>query len=69
MRQYHDLAHFLQLLDTAGLLAGIEKYTGEQLRQRSSSPKFQVLTPRCLTAQQGAALKEVRLKPMYGAVG
>ncbi|HRJ29892.1 MAG TPA: ATP-binding protein [Cyclobacteriaceae bacterium] len=57
------LAHYLQLLDTAGLLAGIEKYTGEQLRQRSSSPKFQVHNTALLTAQQGAALKEVRLKP------
>ncbi len=57
------LAHYLQLLDTAGLLAGIEKYTGEQLRQRSSSPKFQVHNTALLTAQQGAALNEVRLKP------
>ncbi len=57
------LAHYLQLLDTAGLLAGIEKYAGEQLRQRSSSPKFQVHNTALLTAQQGASLKEVRLKP------
>jgi predicted AAA+ superfamily ATPase len=57
------LAHYLQLLDTAGLLAGIEKYTGEQLRQRSSSPKFQVHNTALLTAQQGSSLKEVTLKP------
>ena len=57
------LAHYLQLLDTAGLLAGIEKYTGEQLRQRSSSPKFQVHNTALLTAQQGASLKEVTAKP------
>jgi predicted AAA+ superfamily ATPase len=57
------LAHYLQLLDTAGLLAGIEKYTGEQLRQRSSSPKFQVHNTALLTAQQGDSLKEVMTKP------
>jgi uncharacterized protein len=57
------LAHYLQLLDTAGLLAGIEKYTGEQLRQRSSSPKFQVHNTALLTAQQGASLGEVNTKP------
>jgi predicted AAA+ superfamily ATPase len=57
------LAHYLQLLDTAGLLAGIEKYTGEQLRQRSSSPKFQVHNTALLTAQQVASLKDVLFKP------
>ncbi len=57
------LAHYLELLDTAGLLAGLEKYTGEQLRQRSSSPKFQAHNTALLTAQQGASLKEVSAKP------
>jgi len=57
------LAHYLQLLDTAGLLAGIEKYTGEQLRRRSSSPKFQVHNTALLTAQQNASLKEATGKP------
>lgn len=57
------LAHYLQLLDTAGLLAGIEKYTGEHLRQRSSSPKFQVHNTALLTAQQGDEWKEVMTKP------
>ncbi|MBX2916599.1 MAG: ATP-binding protein [Cyclobacteriaceae bacterium] len=57
------LAHYLQLLDTAGLLGGIEKYSGEQLRQRSSSPKFQVYNTALLTAQQAASLKEILVKP------
>lgn len=57
------LAHYLHLLNTAGLLAGLEKYTGEQLRQRSSSPKFQVHNTALLTAQQGAGLNEVKAKP------
>lgn len=57
------LAHYLHLLDTAGLLAGIEKFTGEQLRQRSSSPKFQVHNTALLTAQQAAGLDEVKVQP------
>ena len=57
------LAHYLRLLDTAGLLAGIEKYTGEVLRQRSSSPKFQVHNSALLTAQQGDSLKETMSRP------
>ena len=36
------LAHYLDLLDSAGLLCGLEKYAGNRLRQRLSSPKFQV---------------------------
>lgn len=57
------LAHYLQLLGTAGLLAGIEKFTGEQLRHRASSPKFQVHNTALLTAQQGDSLKDVIAKP------
>jgi predicted AAA+ superfamily ATPase len=57
------LAHYLRLLDTAGLLAGIEKYAGQQLQQRSSSPKFLVHNTALLTAQQASTLKEVHLKP------
>ncbi len=57
------LAHYLDLLDTAGLLAGIEKFTGEHLRKRSSSPKFQVHNTALLTAQQGEGMNAVVQKP------
>ena len=57
------LAHYLRLLDTAGLLAGIEKFTGEELRRKSSSPKFQVHNTALLTAQQAASLDEVQQRP------
>lgn len=36
------LSHYLHLLDTAGLLGGIEKFSPSVVRQRSSIPKFQV---------------------------
>ena len=57
------LAHYLNLLDTAGLLGGIEKHTGEHLRKRSSSPKFQVHNTALLTAQQAESLKSISQKP------
>lgn len=36
------LAHYLELLDQAGLLSGLQKFSPTVLRQRASSPKFQV---------------------------
>ncbi len=57
------LAHYLNLLNTAGLLAGIEKYTGEELRKRSSSPKFQVHNTALITAQHSESFKAVIQKP------
>jgi len=57
------LAHYLQLLETAGLLEGIEKYTGEELRQRSSSPKFQVHNTALLSAQQADSFMDIIQKP------
>lgn len=57
------LAHYLQLLDAAGLLSGIEKFTGDTLRKRSSSPKFQVHNTALLTAQQDASFEQIRSRP------
>jgi uncharacterized protein len=36
------LANYLELLNDAGLLAGLEKHSPNMVRKRSSSPKFQV---------------------------
>jgi hypothetical protein len=36
------LSHYLDLLDSAGLLGGLEKFSPDTIRKRSSSPKFQV---------------------------
>jgi predicted AAA+ superfamily ATPase len=44
------LAHYLGLLSAAGLVAGLQKFTGEQVRQRGSSPKLQVYNPALMTA-------------------
>jgi hypothetical protein len=44
------LAHYLDLLHGAGLVAGLQKYAGEKVRQRGSSPKLQVLNTALMTA-------------------
>lgn len=45
------LAFYLRLLDTAGLLKGIEKYFAGEIRRKSSSPKFTVYNTALITAQ------------------
>ena len=47
------LAHYLQLLEGAGMVAGLQKFSGNQIRQRASSPKLQVLNTALMTAQSG----------------
>lgn len=52
------LAHYLKLLEGAGLLAGIPKYAGQRVRQRGSSPKLQVLNTALMTAQSQLDMEE-----------
>ena len=56
------LAHYLQLLNTAGLLGGINKYANS-IRQRNSSPKFQVHNTALMSAQSEANFEETKQKP------
>jgi predicted AAA+ superfamily ATPase len=57
------LSHYLSLLSDSGLLAGIEKYAGNVIRQRSSSPKFQVFNNALLSAQSHERFDEIRINP------
>jgi predicted AAA+ superfamily ATPase len=57
------LSHYLNLLDTAGLLAGIEKYAADIIRKRSSSPRFQVHNNALVSAQKHEYLNEIVNKP------
>lgn len=57
------LAHYLKLLAGAGLLNGLEKYSGTVLRKRSSSPKFQVLNTALLGAQRNAKFENRQKSP------
>ncbi|MCJ7715733.1 MAG: AAA family ATPase, partial [Anaerolineales bacterium] len=57
------LAHYLHLLDTSGMLAGLEKFSPGILRQRSSSPKFQVHNTALMSAQQTEPFHEIESRP------
>ncbi len=57
------LAHYLNLLDTAGLLGGLEKYSSTSIRKRSSSPKFQVYNNALLSAQEVNSFAEIQKIP------
>ena len=67
--QLHDagntttLANYLHLLDTAGLLCGIEKFSTNKLVQRSSIPKFQVHNNALLSVHRSESLLEAITKP------
>ncbi len=57
------LAHYLGLLDAAGLLAGLEKFSANPIRKRSSSPKFQVHNTALVSAQRHESFEEILHKP------
>jgi uncharacterized protein len=54
------LAHYLELLASAGLVAGLQKFAGDRARRRASSPKLQVLNTALLTAPSGLTPREAR---------
>lgn len=60
------LSHYLDLLDTAGLLAGIEKYSGNVLRKRSSSPKFMVYNTALISAQSTESFSGTTQTELWG---
>lgn len=57
------LTHYLRLLDTAGLLTGLHKYSPSQVRKRSSIPKFQVYNTALISSHHQASFSAVRSKP------
>lgn len=57
------LAHYLSLLRTAGLVAGIEKYSNNVIRKKSSSPKFQVYNTALISAQSNYSFTEAMGNP------
>jgi predicted AAA+ superfamily ATPase len=54
------LAQYLHLLGGAGMLMGLQKYSGKQLRLRTSSPKLLVMNTALMSAQSHLTLKEIR---------
>ncbi|MDT8319829.1 MAG: ATP-binding protein [Xanthomonadales bacterium] len=61
------LAHYLDLLAAAGMLTGVQKFAGQAVRRRASSPKLQVLNTALMTAVEGLSPEEARAdRPFYG---
>lgn len=57
------LSHYITLLSTAGLVAGIEKYSSKIIRKKSSSPKFQVYNTALISAQSDYSFEEAINNP------
>lgn len=54
------LAHYLDLLSSAGLLAGLPKYAGQQHRRRGSSPKLNVLNTSFMAVNSGYSFEQAQ---------
>lgn len=54
------LAHYLDLLSSAGLLTGLPKYAGQQHRRRGSSPKLNVLNTSFMSVSSGYSFEEAQ---------
>jgi uncharacterized protein len=67
--QLHDagntttLSHYLDLLGQAGMVVGLQKFSGFVARQRASSPKLAALNSALVTAAAGRSLAETREDP------
>ena len=59
------LAHYLDLLNGAGLLIGLPKYAGQRFRQRGSSPKLLVQNTALMTALSNRSFSEIQLDRDY----
>lgn len=57
------LANYLNLLGEAGLLQGLQKYTGSVVTTRNTSPKLQVYNNALITAYAGASMQQMYLQP------
>ncbi len=61
------LAHYLDLLASAGFVAGLQKYAGQQVRIRNSSPKLQVFNTALMTVQANIGFEELlRNRELWG---
>lgn len=57
------LTHYLSLLDGAGLLCGLNKYTKDAARSRASVPKFQVYNTALSNAYLNISFKQAKADP------
>jgi len=59
------LAAYLGLLEGAGLLTGLEKYSGDMIRKRASKPKFQVFNNALMSAHSNLYFSKILTDPAF----
>lgn len=57
------LAHYLELLSGAGMVTGLQKFSGTKLRQRGSSPKLLALNTALMTSGGEASFAAAKESP------
>jgi uncharacterized protein len=57
------LSNYLELLDSAGLLSGLERYTPALIRQRASIPKWQVQNTAYSSSLSTYSFDEAKMRP------
>jgi len=57
------LSHYLSLLNQAGLITGLEKFSTNQIRQRSSSPKLLIYNTALISAQHHESFSAIMQRP------
>jgi len=59
------LAHYLNLLAQAGLLTGLQKYSGQALRRRAAPPKFNAHNTALISAQNWYTFEQAKSDRTY----
>ena len=59
------LAHYLKLLEGAGLIMGVQKYAGQKVRRKLSSPKLLVLNTALMSAISTFSFEEAKRRPDF----
>ena len=59
------LAHYIELLQQSGLLAGLQKYSGSEVRKRASSPKLQVFNNALMSARHPIGFAKAKDDPAF----
>lgn len=59
------LSHYLRLLAGAGMITGLEKFSGKIIRQRASSPKLEVFNTALISAQATLTFKAAQQNHDY----
>lgn len=59
------LAHYLELLEGAGLVCGLQKYANQKVRQKGSSPKFMVFNTALMSASSSITFQTAKEDTPY----